>query len=80
MPLRHRQCNANFSDSDLAYRLARELQAKQEEQGRALKSNAPKLQALVQETSRVKSYVEGAISTLYHGRQINIIGEINNVI
>lgn len=64
----------------LVSRLARELHAKQEEQERALRSNAPKLQALIQETGRIKTYVEEAISALYNGRQINIIGEINNVI
>ena len=61
-------------------RLARELQAKQEEQERALKSNAPKLQNLLKETASIKQYVEQAISALYNGRQINVIGEINNVI
>lgn len=61
-------------------RLAREVQAKQEEQERTLRSNAPKLQAILQETGRIKTYVEQAISALYHGRQINIIGEINNLL
>ena len=61
-------------------RLARETQAKQEEQERFLRSNAPKLQGLIQETRRIKKYVEETISVLYNGRQINIIGEINNVI
>ena len=61
-------------------RLARELRVKQSEQEHALQSNAPKLQALVQETGRIKTYVEQAISALYNGRQINIIGEINNVL
>ncbi len=41
-------------------RLARELRAKQEEQERSLRSNAPKLQALIQETGRIKTYVEDA--------------------
>ncbi|KAL3159873.1 hypothetical protein ABBQ38_010272 [Trebouxia sp. C0009 RCD-2024] len=61
-------------------RLARETQAKQEEQERSLRSNAPKLQGLIQETRRIKTYVEETISVLYSGRQVNIIGEINNVI
>ncbi len=61
-------------------RLARELQAKQEEQERALRGNAPKLLALVQDTGRIKTYVEQAISALYNGRKIHIIGELNNVI
>ncbi|KAA6425254.1 MAG: hypothetical protein FRX49_04749 [Trebouxia sp. A1-2] len=65
---------------DKFLRLARELQAKQEEQERALRSNAPKLLALVQDTGRIKTYVEQAISALYNGRKINVIGEINNVI
>ncbi|DBB09844.1 TPA: hypothetical protein ACH3X3_001459 [Trebouxia sp. C0006] len=65
---------------DKFLRLARELQAKQEEQERALRSNAPKLLALVQDTGRIKTYVEQAISALYGGREINVIGEINNVI
>ena len=64
----------------LANRLAHEIQSKQEEQERSLKSNAPKLQGLIQETRRIKMYVEEAISALYSGRQINIIGEINNVV
>ena len=63
-----------------ATRLAREVQAKQEEQERSLRGNAPKLQGLIQETRHIKTYVEEAISTLYRGRQIHIIGEINNVI
>ena len=63
-----------------AKRLAHEIQGKQEEQERSLRSNAPKLQGLVQETRRIKMYVEEAISTLYSGRQINIIGEISNVV
>ncbi|DBB02880.1 TPA: hypothetical protein ACH3X1_013485 [Trebouxia sp. C0004] len=61
-------------------RLACELQAKQEEQERTLRSNAPKLLALVQDTGRIKIYVEQAISALYGSREINVIGEINNVI
>ena len=56
------------------------MQVKQEEHERALRSNAPKLKALVQETGRLKAYVEEAISALYNGRQINVIGEINNVL
>ena len=62
------------------YRLAREVQAKQEEQERSLRGNAPKLQGLIQETRHIKTYVEQAISALYSGRQLHIIGEINNVI
>lgn len=62
------------------YRLAREVQAKQEEQERSLRGNAPKLQGLILETRHIKVYVEQAISALYSGRQIHIIGEINNVI
>ena len=64
----------------LTFRLAQELQGKQEEQERALKTNAPKLQALIHDTKRIKEHVEKAISALYSGRQINIIGEINNVL
>lgn len=60
--------------------MARELKAKQEEQERALRSNAPKLHALIQDTGRIKAYIEESISALYGGRQIRVIGEINNVI
>ena len=63
-----------------ANRLAREVQAKQEEQERLLRSNAPRLKDLIQETRCIKMYVEEAISALYSGRQIHIFGEINNVI
>lgn len=76
--VRHLEQKAGQHDKFL--RLARELQAKQEEQERALKSNAPKLQSLLKETASIKQYAEQAISALYNGRQINIIGEINNVI
>lgn len=72
-------CEADQCHS-YVHRLAREVQVKQEEQERSLRSNAPKLQGLIQETRRIKTFVEEAISALYNGRRINVIGEINNVI
>ena len=61
-------------------RLAHELRTKQEEQERALKSNAIKLQALLQQTRHVKVFVESSVSALFDDRKINIIGEINKII
>ena len=64
----------------LLCRLAQEVQRKQEEQERALKSNAIKLQSLLQQTRQVKAFVESTVSALCDNRKISIIGEINKII
>lgn len=61
-------------------RFAEELRRKQEEHERALKSNAIKLQALLQQTRRVKDFVENTVSGLCNNRTVHIIGDINKVI
>ena len=42
--------------------------------------NAPKLSQVIKFTAQLKQLTERSIAVLYNGRQINLIGEVNNVL
>ena len=66
---------------DLAVRRAAdEVEAKRREIQRLLASEAPKLAFVQKRTAYIKSEVEMELSKSFEGRQVHVIGEINNVL
>lgn len=61
-------------------RAADEVEAKRRDIQRVLANEAPKLAFVQKRTARVKSEVEAELSKAFNGRQVNVIGEINNVL
>lgn len=64
----------------LVCRAAEEVEAKRRDILRSLAVEAPKLTCTQKRTSLVKVGVEAALAKAFNGRQVNIIGEINNVL
>ena len=56
------------------------MDAKRREIQRLLASEAPKLAFVQRQTAHVKREVEAELRKAFDGRQVNIIGEINNVL
>ena len=61
-------------------RAADEAEAKRREIQRSLAKQAPQLTSVQKHTAHVKTEVEAELSKTFNGRQVNIIGEINNVL
>eukprot|EP00270_Netrium_digitus_P012182 TRINITY_DN3938_c0_g3_i1.p1 TRINITY_DN3938_c0_g3~~TRINITY_DN3938_c0_g3_i1.p1 ORF type:complete len:115 (+),score=26.54 TRINITY_DN3938_c0_g3_i1:1-345(+) len=57
-----------------------EIQDKRKEIGSSLAATWPKLDDVMKRTRKVKAMVEASIFTMYGGRPVNIIGEINNLL
>jgi hypothetical protein len=62
------------------HRLAQEVEARRAEIQASLVRDAPVLAARIARTGTVKEHSEKAVSALFAGRKINIIGEINNIL
>lgn len=58
----------------LAVRLAADVQGKYQDAQRALVGDSAKLAAVQQETWLLKANVESRLSSLLHGREVNIFG------
>lgn len=61
-------------------RVAADCEGRREETQRRLMACAPQLAAVVRRTRGAKSMVEQSLSAALGGRDVNIIGEINNVL
>ena len=59
--------------------MAEELKSREAELLLTIQGSYPKYQAVVAAVKKTKGELEGAISTHFEGRRINLMGDINNI-